>query len=248
MEGIRVFQFTRWHPLSFLGLTQPLWGIHKETMIATWVTLALLTMLIILARLALRKNHSVGQHIVTSFVRYFVDFCRQTMTFNFNHFSFVTSLFTFIFLCNIISTFVPWLEEPTSDINTTFALGITSFLYIQGATIQAHGILGYLKEFFTPFFMFPLHVIGKLSSIVSISFRLFGNIFGGAVIMQIYNGAKIGSWFIETLLMISGLNLVVTFFFGLFEGLIQAFVFFMLTLTYLAIGVQKDENNNKEIL
>ncbi len=219
-----------------------MWSIHQETVIATWAVLIVIALVIVIARFALYKKSEVVHYIITSFVRYFIDLCTETMGFfNRAHFSFITSLFIFIFLCNTVTTFFPWLEEPTSDLNTTFALGISSFLYIQVASLQALGIREYLREYFTPPFMFPLHLTGKIASVVSISFRLFGNIFGGGIITQIYNNAKAGSVALETVLLFTGFNLVISLFFGVFEGLIQAFVFCMLTLTYLAIGTQHEE-------
>ena len=159
----------------------------------------------------------------------------------FPHFAFVTSIFLFILFCNIISI-VPWMEEPTQNLNTTLALGITSFLYVQFNGLRAHGIKGYLKEYTEPFFiMAPLHVIGKLASIVSMSFRLFGNIFGGAIITGMYMNLIKRYVILEIVGLGMGLNFVILFFFGLFEGFLQAFVFTMLSLTYLSIAIAHEE-------
>jgi F-type H+-transporting ATPase subunit a len=73
------------------------------------------------------------------------------------------------------------------------------------------------------------------------SFRLFGNIFGGATISNIYFGAIKGSFVLETLGLFSGINIIITLFFGLFEGFLQAFVFTMLSLTYLSIAMAHAE-------
>ena len=86
----------------------------------------------------------------------------------------------------------------------------------------------------------PLNVVGKLATVVSLSFRLFGNIFGGFLISQIYFTAIEGSFWLELGGIITGINLILKVFFCLFEGYLQAFVFTMLTLTYLAIAMQKD--------
>ena len=64
-------------------------------------------------------------------MRSFIDLCSQSFGFfSFNHTAFIISLFTFILLCNCIAI-IPWVEEPTKELNTTLALGILSFLYIQ---------------------------------------------------------------------------------------------------------------------
>lgn len=150
----------------------------------------------------------------------------------------------FIFLCNSVPL-VPWIEEPTQDLNTTLSLGIISFLYIQFYSIKTNGLWNYTKEYFSPFFlMLPLNVIGKIASIVSLSFRLFGNIFGGVIIAKIFTSAIDGQWLYEILGI--PLGIVITLFFGLFEGALQAFVFTMLTITYLATALQSKQTNNPE--
>jgi F-type H+-transporting ATPase subunit a len=147
----------------------------------------------------------------------------------------------FILICNIISL-IPWLEEPSSDLSTTLGLGITSFIYIQAWSIKANGFLGYLKGFLEPFFfLLPLNVIGLFASIISISFRLFGNIFGGFVITKLYLQFIGGKPLLEIIGIVSGLNILLVLFFVLFAGFIQAFVFSMLSLTYLSLAIQKEE-------
>lgn len=243
MNEIHIFSYTRWYPFTFLGLSHPLWSVHQETIIATWIVLGILLLLSLAVRAALARKNKLVIHAVATLVRGGVELCTQTMGFfHKGHITFLLSLFTFILCCNTITAYLPWFAEPTSDVNTTLALGLISFFYIQIAIIKAHGIRGYLKEFLTPVFMFPLHVIGKLATIISISFRLFGNIFGGTIITDIYSGMK-ASFLGELLGIFSGLNLAITIFFGLFEGLIQALVFFMLSLTYLSIGLQEEDHD-----
>ena len=130
-------------------------------------------------------------------------------------------------------------EEPTKDLNTTLAFGLIAFVYTQANAIQKFGFLAYIKEYFSPFFiMFPLHVVGKLASIMSISFRLFGNIYGGFMISDIYFSVLHRFWLYEIMGLVTGLNMLIILFFSLFEGLLQAFVFTMLSLTYLATAIQ----------
>ncbi len=76
--------------------------------------------------------------------------------------------------------------------------------------------------------MAPLNIIGELAKVISISFRLFGNIMGGAIIIIVV------SYLVYGILLPPLLNL----FFGLFVGTVQAFVFTMLTLVYIAVQVK----------
>lgn len=242
MKNLELFKEATWKPLAQFGLTHQFWSIFPETLIYTWIVLGVLIVIIGLARYAMKKQDSIGQYLVLSFTNIFKEQVTESIGyFAFNHFAFVTSLFIFIVICNTISL-IPFVEEPTIDINTTLGLGLTSFIYIQGASIRANGFIGYIKQYFYPFFLFfPVNVIGHLSSVISISFRLFGNIFGGSVIMQLWSGLISGILVFELLGIISFLNLLITGFFILFEGFIQAFVFAMLSLTYLAAELHHEE-------
>jgi F-type H+-transporting ATPase subunit a len=124
---------------------------------------------------------------------------------------------------------IPHLEEPTKDLNTPLSLGVLGFVIAHAAGIRSKGIKNYIMEYMEPiFFMAPLNIIGELAKIISISFRLFGNIMGGSIII----------------LVVSHLTYSVVLppflfaFFGLFVGTIQAFVFTMLTVVYISVQVK----------
>jgi len=238
MNGAELLETPQWSLESIIGYSHSLLKINSETVIHTWIIIAILAVLLMIIHYLLAYT-KMGRFVVLYFIGFFIDLTKQSIgTFVYSHFAFATSLFIFILLCNI-APIIPWLDEPTKDLNTTLALGIISFLYIQGVSIKTHGIGPYVKNFFKPIFIWlPLNIIGKLSSVISISFRLFGNIFGGAIISKIFFGAISGSIFWELLGLFPGI--AITCFFTLFEGFLQAFVFAILTLTYLAIGMQKD--------
>ncbi|MGD8541606.1 MAG: F0F1 ATP synthase subunit A [Desulfobacteraceae bacterium] len=140
----------------------------------------------------------------------------------------ICSLFMFVVLSNWLGVF-PHLEEPTKDLNTPLSLGIMGFVIAHYAGIRSKGFKAYAKEYFQPvFFMMPLNVIGELAKIISISFRLFGNIMGGAIIILVV------SYLCYSLVLPPFL----VAFFGIFVGTIQAFVFTMLTLVYISIQVK----------
>ena len=241
MEELELLSTNQWSLSPLLGTTHSFFTINADTVIQTWIILAALVGLCVTLRLVLHYSCGVGRYTVLRGVYFFVDLCKQSLdAFTFTHLTFITTLFVFIFACNTFAV-VPWLEEPTRDLNTTLALGLISFLYIQYESIKKDVVWGYVKSYFKPFFLFfPLNVIGKLASVVSVSFRLFGNIFGGSLISQIYFGAISKWWWLEAICLIFGINLVITGFFTLFEGALQAFVFTMLTLTYLSLALQED--------
>ncbi len=239
MGGLGLAETEHQFSLSFLfGFEHPFF-IVSHLVAHTWAILAIMTIILLLCRWVLTKKDGVTRYLILSFVNFFINLCTASLgSFSFAHFSFITALFTFILFCNTISV-IPWLEEPTTDLNTTLALGLISFLYTQWVAIRAHGLGAYIKDYFSPFFiMFPLNVVGKIASVVSISFRLFGNIFGGAIISSIWFKFIEGSFLFELGGVLSGLNIGILLFFSIFEGFLQAFVFAMLSLTYLSISLQ----------
>jgi len=138
------------------------------------------------------------------------------------------ALFMFLVISNWLGI-IPHLEEPTKDLNTPLGLGIMGFIIAHFAGIKSKGIKNYLKEYCAPiFFMAPLNVIGELAKVISISFRLFGNIMGGSIIILVV------SYLTYSVLLPPLLNA----FFGLFVGTIQAFVFTMLTIVYISLQVK----------
>jgi F-type H+-transporting ATPase subunit a len=252
-----------------IGSTHPFFTINAETIVNTWALLIVLTILCCLFRFFLSYGGR-AQYLVLEMVRTIMDVTKQAIGFfSFNHLSFIATLFIFILFSNTLSI-IPWLDEPTNDLNTTLALGLASFVYAQGAAIYQVGLFAYIKGYFSPIFiMFPLNIIGKVSSMISLSFRLFGNIAGGAIIVSMYllqivyasiYGQLIGIGCIGLLIALlkhvkkrSSLavivsacafslflspNLLMTLFFGVFEGFLQAFVFTMLSLTYLSSAIQ----------
>lgn len=143
------------------------------------------------------------------------------------------TLFMFIWISNLIGIVpVPGISEPTRNLNVTIGLAIVAISVVQYNACKKKGLWTHLKSFAEPmFFLFPLNVIGELSKIVSIAFRLFGNIMGGAIIILVV------SELIKYVLVPIGLS----GFFGLFSGSVQAFVFTMLAMSYLAVEINGEE-------
>ncbi len=140
----------------------------------------------------------------------------------------ICALFMFLLLSNWFGIF-PLFEEPTKDLNTPLSLGLMGFFIAHYAGIKAKGFKVYISAYFEPFFiLMPLNLIGELAKVVSISFRLFGNIMGGSIIILVV------SYLTYSLVLPPFLNA----FFGLFVGTIQAFVFTMLTVVYISVQVK----------
>jgi F-type H+-transporting ATPase subunit a len=119
---------------------------------------------------------------------------------------------------------IPFLRPANADLNMTIAMALIAVTFIQIVGIKFHGFGGYIKELATPWFLFPVHVISELSRILSLSARLFGNIFGGEVFLVV-------TFFLFPLfapLLTIGLEI--------FFGFIQAVLFSVLTLVYVSMA------------
>ncbi len=249
MHGVHgsVSNVQQWNLLSAFNVENPFFIIPRSLCIATWVVLFFIGITIILCRfLVTQPPKSTPRFIILFCTRSFMNFSTDILgTFHYRHCSFAAALFIFILYCNFMGIF-PFIEEPTANLNTTFALAITAFFYTASQSIAHHGIKKYVLHYFSPFvLMFPLNIIEKCSGIISISFRLFGNLMGGSVIMNLFTAlvcAKPTAWY-KVIITIVGpfLGILVYSFFGIFEGLIQAFVFTMLSLTYLSMELNHGE-------
>lgn len=226
--------------LYYFNIDQPFFNVFTETLIATVAVATCIVLTTLFIRYFLRKKQGAAYFCIVEGTRSFMNLCEQTLgEFSYKHFAFILSLFIFVFFCNAMSV-IPYIEEPTVDLNTALALALISFLYRESYAIKTHGLLAYLGGYLKPiFFMAPLNIMGKLSSLFSMSFRLFGNTLGGSVVSTIYMSAVSGT-LIGALINFSGFGLVISLFFGLFEGFVQAFIFSILSLTYIALAVSDE--------
>jgi F-type H+-transporting ATPase subunit a len=108
-------------------------------------------------------------------------------------------------------------------------MAIIAVVVVQVAGVAAHGVGGYVKELTTPIFLAPIHIVSELSRVISLSFRLFGNIFGGEVLVTVMFLLLGGLWIGFGAFVFLGLEL--------FFGLIQALIFSILTLVYITSAV-----------
>ena len=202
---------------------------NAETIIMTWIVMAVL---IIFGFLATRKIgflpnpfQVAGELLISVFMGLVNDALGEDMSKK--YFPLICTLFLFLILSNWMGI-IPELSEPTKDLNTPLSLGILGFIIAHYCGIKSKGLKAYIKGYMDPvFFMAPLNIIGELSKVISISFRLYGNIMGGAIIILVV------SHLVYSLILPPFLNC----FFGLFVGTIQAFVFTMLTLVYISVQV-----------
>ncbi len=161
----------------------------------------------------------------------------------------VTTFFIFILSANLIALLpgflgsviirigneeIPLLRSPNSDLTATFALAIVSVLFIQLLSLKSLGIKGFLKRFINfsnpiKFILGFFEIISESVKVLSFSFRLFGNVFAGEVLLLIV--AFMVPFFLPLPFMIM----------EVFVGFIQASIFALLTLTFMQIGMESKE-------
>lgn len=153
----------------------------------------------------------------------------------------VLTIFLFVLFSNWLGI-IPGMKSPTYDLNTCLGLGILVFIIAHASSIIKKGFGKYLKGYTEPFFFFlPVNIIGEIGKLVSHSFRLFGNIFAGAIIFALIGPVilttfkAIGLPAYSATPAILTVNLIAQSFFGLFVGTVQALVFALLALTYISI-------------
>lgn len=141
------------------------------------------------------------------------------------HFPVIATFATLILISNLMGM-IPGLISPTANLNVTLALGLTSFLYYNWVGIKENGFIGHIKHFMGPmpaiaFLMFPIELISHSARILSLSLRLFGNIFGEEQVSGV-----IGSllpWIVPMFLY--PLSLLAAF--------LQTFIFITLSMIYI---------------
>lgn len=236
-----------------------MWGLefsHATVVYAAVVALAIFAVCFVWSRGLSKERPGRGQAFLEMLIREFDNLTSDgfgTKRRGRVYLPWIITLFIFIWCCNMAGLFpipefsiggfpVPSPAEPTSNVNTTVALALLFvFMIGHGSAVRYNGLWGYLKDYASPggligLVMLPLNIVGKIAEIVSISFRLFGNIFGGAVIISVVSG----------LVYYIGLPVFLYGFFGVFVGTVQAFVFTMLALTYIASGAAEPAEENAE--
>lgn len=219
----------------------------SETVVVSWIIIAALAIISLLLTRNLKK-------VPTSKVQIFLEFAiggldkmvkntmgEKTVKRMPNIVPYIGSLFLFFACSNLIGLL--GFRSPTTDLDTTLAWAMITFCMIYYAGVKFHG-LKYFKGLLEPIpFLLPLNIIGEVAKPISLSFRPFGNILGGAVIMALLY--RFLGW-LSTL--IPGVSIPIGqlvipvplhLYFDLFAGLLQAFIFIMLTMVFVGNAAEE---------
>ena len=201
----------------------------NATLAFTWAVMALLT----LAALAMRLGLSTGpepsrlqsgwealvETVESQIGEIGADRPRRYLPF-------VATLFLFILTCNVLAV-VPGFRAPTGSLSTAAALALCVLVAVPAFGIGDKGLRAYLADYLKPSpVMLPFNIIGELSRTVALAVRLYGNVMSGAVIGAILLG-------VAPFLFPVALELL-----GLLTGVVQAYIFAVLAMVYIASAVR----------
>lgn len=210
----------------------------NATLVNTWLVMAVLVLIswLITRRLTPGLSISRGQSFIESFVVFVLDQIREeTHEDADKYLPFIGTLFLFIVASNIVGV-VPGLDSPTASLSTATGLAACVFVAVPVFGISNRGFKEYMKHYIRPTpFMLPFNIIGELSRTLALAIRLFGNIMSGSLIIAI-------------VLSLSPLFFpVVMQAFGLLIGVIQAYVFAILALVYIASATRVQSIKETEL-
>lgn len=221
-----------------------------ETMINTWFVMSLLVVgaWFITRRLRREPPFSRSQHLLEFLVDAIYTQIGEITRGNARPYvPFVGTLFLFILTANVLAVLPSagaWFpgglavyHPPTASLDTTTALALCVLVAVPVFTVTRRGVRHWLKGYIEPTpFMLPFNVIGDVSRTLALAVRLFGNMMSGVVIGGIL--LSIAPLFFPTIMQL----------FGLLTGAIQAYIFAVLAMVYIASAVQvQDERSHVEI-
>lgn len=207
------------------AFTIPLFGGIEiaESVVITWVIMAVILLLSIFLTRNLKvrdisRRQLVAETIVTSLNKFVKDMVGDE---NKAYVPYLASVLVFIGISNIIGLF--GLKPPTKDLNVTAALAVMSIILIEYAGIHKKGVKKWAKSFAEPIaIVTPINILEVFIKPLSLCMRLFGNVLGAYVIMELIK-----------LIVPVIVPIPFSFYFDVFDGLIQAYVFVFLTSLFI---------------
>ena len=222
----------------------------SETLVVSWIVMLLITGLCIFLTRNLKVENIGKRQAIAELIVESANNLVRTNTGG-NKFDkmipFVAALFGTSIVSNLISLI--GLRSPTADLSTEAAWAVVVFSMITGNKIKAGGFLGSLQGFTTPIFiMTPFNILSEIATPISMACRHFGNILSGIVINGLIYAALalassailhlipgvVGATLSHIPVLSVGLPAILSFYFDWFSGAMQAFIFTMLTIMYIA--------------
>lgn len=217
-----------------------------ETVCYAWIVSLILIAFALISTRNMKRIPKGSQAFAELIVEFIYNLVGNTMgKQNTNFAPYIGTLFLFLVFGNSLGLFE---QRPvTADLNATFALAGITFVLIHYNAIRTKTLKGYIKHLSDPYpFMLPINLVGELAFPLSLSFRLFGNITGGVIIMMLlFHGLEGITENMEITIpfLLIGIPLPANFFFDIFEAGLQAFIFTMLTMVFIANGMSAQDHH-----
>jgi F-type H+-transporting ATPase subunit a len=213
------------------------WFSINATIAFTWLVMALLTIgaRLITLRLSDTEHLSRWQNLLEVIVVGLRDQIRDVSHQDpGKYLPFIGTLFIFIAASNLMAV-IPGFRPPTGSLSTTTGLALCVLIAVPIYGIAERGVLEYLRKYVRPTpFMLPFNVIGELSRTIALAIRLYGNIMSGTVIVAILIG--ITPFFFPIIMQLL----------GLLTGFIQAYIFAVLAMVYIASATRAHAGESEE--
>ncbi|OEU71814.1 MAG: ATP synthase F0 subunit A [Desulfuromonadales bacterium C00003068] len=220
------------HPFLLLQWVEQQLNTHiGQHVTYTWLVMLILFAVAFIASRGIKMVPSGWQNLMESVVGGIENLMVETMgPKGKTYFPLIATFSLFILVSNLIGL-VPGMYPPTADLNTNAALALTAFSMTHIIGVKEHGI-GYLKHFMGPIavlapLIFIIEIIGHLARPLSLSLRLFGNMYGHEIVLMIF--FALVPLFLPVPMMLMGV--LVSF--------IQAFVFTLLAMIYIAGALEE---------
>lgn len=213
-----------------------------ETVVNTWIVMAVLVLLSIFLTHNMQKVPKGKQVLVEKGVAMLYNLVENTMGKDKLSFApYMGTLMLMSLFCSLSSLF--GFRPPTADLNTTLCWALITFFMVQINGLRRKGLKKWLKSFAEPVVpMLPLNIISEFSNPISLTFRHFGNIAGGMVITSLlYSGLAALTSIVFNGLQIPilqiGLPAILSIYFDLFTSIMQAFIFCMLSMVFISMAM-----------
>ena len=207
----------------------------SESVVVTWIIMAVLIIFSFIMTRGLKvRNISRRQAIIETIVVKLTDMVKDMVGEEGKALvPWLTTVLLYIGIANIIGIF--GFKSPTKDLNVTIALAVMSIVLVQAAGIYYRGVKNWFKAFAKPVpIVTPFNILDLITRPLSLCMRLFGNVLGAFVIMEL----------IEMVVPVI-LPAVFSVYFDLFDGILQAYVFVFLTSLYIKEAIEDDEESDK---
>jgi F-type H+-transporting ATPase subunit a len=199
-----------------------------ESVVVTWIIMAVLTLAAFLLTRNLKIDHiSKRQAFVEMVVTKLTDMVESMVGEEGRRYvPYLTTVLLYIGVSNIIGLF--GFKSPTKDLNVTMALAIMSIILVEAAGIYHKGVKKWLHKFVEPVaIVTPINILEVVTRPLSLCMRLFGNVLGAFVIMELLK-----------MVVPVVIPAVFSLYFDLFDGLLQAYVFVFLTSLYISEAIE----------